>query len=341
MKIEPLILSDSTLLKDAIRLLDDQGFGVLPVLDKNRKFYGLITDGDIRRALLNDHLDMKYVVNTNPITIDNQATLEQCRQLLREKHRRHLPLIDSDNNYIDMFVLDEVEFINRPNIVVIMAGGLGSRLGALTMETPKPMLKVGNKPILQVIIEMYIARGFQHFYLSVNYKKEQIMDYFGNGSKWGIAINYLVEKKRLGTGGSLSLLEKKLDHPFIVSNADVFTEIDYDSLFSHHKKEEALATMCVKSHSYALPYGVVKTEGSRILAIEEKPVYNFLVNAGVYLFDPKVLNYVPKDTYYDMPTLFETLVKQGMRCSTFSIDGYWVDIGLVEEYERIRERFGY
>ena len=339
--MKPLVLTSDTVLKDALRFMDEQGYGVLPVVKEDQTFYGLITDGDIRRALLNDQLDIEHVINTKPKTLDTYSTFEQRKQLLKKLHRRHLPIVDKNNHYIKMFMLDELDFNTKPNVVVIMAGGLGSRLGALTKETPKPMLKVGSKPILQTILEMYIEKGFQKFYFSVNYKKEQIIDYFGTGEKWGVEIHYLIEDKRLGTGGSLSLIEEKFESPFLVSNADVFTSIDYDALLVQHKEENSIATMCVRNYEHSIPYGVIKTDGNSIVAMEEKPSYDFLINSGVYLLNPEVLTSVPKDTFYDLPTLFEKLMDEGKKCSTFTIDDYWVDIGLVEEYESIREKFGY
>ncbi len=341
MKLDALVLKKETTLKDAIRLMDHYGYGVLPIVDVDNKFYGLITDGDIRKALLNDVLDLEHIINKNSMVMGDDSTQEQRKQFLKQHKRRHLPIVDSNNNYVQMFMLDELDFNSKPNAVVIMAGGLGSRLGELTKETPKPMLKVGNKPILQTILETYVEHGFRLFYFSVNYKKEQIMEYFGDGSKWGVEIKYLVESKRLGTGGALSLLKDKIDHPFIVANADVFTSIDYESLLEQHLQKNATATMCTREHDYTVPYGVVHTDENEIVSLEEKPTFTHLINSGVYLLDPKVLAYVPKDTFYDLPTLFEMLISKGEKCSTFTIDSYWVDIGLVEEYESIKEKLGY
>ena len=341
MQIKPLVLTKNTVLKDALRLMNEHGYGVLPVVKEDNTFYGMITDGDMRRALLNDQFDIEHVVNTTPQTLVVSTTFEQRKQLLKKLHRRHLPIVDENNHYIEMFMLDEIDFNVKPNIVVLMAGGLGSRLGKLTEDTPKPMLKVGSKPILQTILEMYIEKGFQTFYFSVNYKKEQIIEYFGNGEKWGVEILYLIEDMRLGTGGALSLITKKLEYPFIVSNADVFTNVDYDVLLAQHKTEGSVATMCVRNHEHTIPYGVIESDNSRIVSMQEKPTYKFLINSGVYILNPEVLSHVPKNTFYDLPTLFEKLMQEGEKCSTFTIDDYWVDIGLVEEYESIREKFGY
>lgn len=341
MYIKPLILGENTSVKDAIRLMDKIGFGVLPVLDSHQNFYGLITDGDIRRALLNDQFDIEHVINKSPLTLDPDTSFAQRKQFLKQHHRRHLPIVDSDRKYIKMFTLDEIDFNTKPNAVVIMAGGLGSRLGDLTKDTPKPMLKVGTKPMLQTILEMYVESGFKMFYFSVNYKKEQIMDYFDDGSKWGVEIKYLIESERLGTGGALSLIEEKLEYPLIVANADVFTGIDYDLLIKKHHETSATATMCTREHEYSVAYGVVEVEGDTIVSMTEKPTYKHLINSGVYLLDPKVLAKVPKNTFYDMPTLLETLMEEGFKCATFVIEDYWVDIGLVEEYESVKKKFGY
>ena len=341
MQIKPLVLTQNTVLKDALRLMDEYGYGVLPVVKEDNTFHGMITDGDMRRALLNDQFDIEHVINTSPQTLEVSTTFKQRKQLLKKLHRRHLPIVDANKHYVEMFMLDEIDFNVKPNVVVLMAGGLGSRLGELTKQTPKPMLKVGSKPMLQSILETYIESGFQIFYFSVNYKKEQIIDYFGDGGKWGVEIRYLEEDMRLGTGGALSLIQEKFEHPFIVSNADVFTNVDYAALLAQHTREGSVATMCVRPHEHTIPYGVVKIEGNRIVSLQEKPTHRFLINSGVYVLNPEVLTYVPKNTFYDLPTLFEKLIEVEAKCSTFTIDDYWVDIGLVEEYESIREKFGY
>ena len=341
MKIKPLVLQPTTTLKDAIRQMDYDGYGVLPIVDGDNTFLGLLTDGDIRRAVLNDATDLSLIINRDALTLRVESTIQQRKQFLKQHHRRHLPIVDVNGRYAQMFIMDELEFNTKPNAVVIMAGGLGSRLGELTKKTPKSMLAVGHKPMLLIVLETYIEHGFSTFYFAVNYKKEQIMEFFGDGSQWGIKIHYLEEEKRLGTGGALSLIQEQLEHSLLVSNADVFSSVDYDLLLQQHQKEGSVATMCTRIHEYTVPYGVVKALDNQIVSMEEKPTDRYLINSGIYLLNPEVLSFVPKNNYFDMPILFETLIAEGFKCSTFNIDGYWVDIGLVEEYESIKKKFGY
>ncbi|MCK5092436.1 MAG: nucleotidyltransferase family protein, partial [Gammaproteobacteria bacterium] len=329
-----LILDENTSFHSAIQLLDDCGNGVLPVVDKTGKFIGLITDGDVRRALLNDHLDLEHIINKNPYKLNINTTKQQRLQFLKTIRRRHLPLIDDDGNYMDIFVLDDLEFNSKPNHVVIMAGGLGSRLGNLTEDTPKPMLSVGGMPILEIILNSFIDHGFTKYYFSVNYKKEKIIDYFGNGEKWGVQINYLNETQRLGTGGSLSLIEGSIDHPLIIINGDVLTSLDFDKLLEFHLKKKAEATLCVIQHEFNLPYGVVESSDAQLVTLKEKPTVAVDINAGIYVLNPDVIKYVPENTFYDIPTLFEELLLRKHKTSIYNIRDAWIDIGRSEDYMR-------
>jgi NDP-sugar pyrophosphorylase family protein len=226
------------------------------------------------------------------------------------------------------------------NPVVIMAGGLGSRLGELTKDTPKPMLNVGGKPILETILLSLIDYGFHKFYISVNYKKDVIIDYFGDGSKWKVDITYLVEDKKLGTAGALSLIKSNHVDPILVTNGDVITNIDYHSLVKHHKEQKSKATMCVRDYEYMIPYGVVDVEGFKFCKISEKPIKHFNINAGVYIIDPDVLKIIPKNTFYDMTTLFEDLGKRKRERSVFFLRDYWIDVGQATELAQAEDDLG-
>ena len=331
MKERCLILDDSSEFYDAIKKLDANGDGVLPIIDKEGFFIGLITDGDIRKAILNKTLDLKHIINKYPHTLLDSTTSSERIIFLKRIKRRHLPIVDKDNYLIDVFTLDELDFKVMPNPVVIMAGGLGSRLGELTKNTPKPMLKVGGIPLLETVLISFMECGFFNFYISVNYKKEVIMDYFGNGSKWGVDIGYLVENKRLGTAGALSLIKETYKNPIIVTNGDVMTSMDYHSLLKHHVKQKSKVTMCVREYEYTIPYGVVEVEGYELLSLLEKPVKSFNINAGIYVIEPEIIDRIPKDIFYDMTTLFEDIVKTNQRRCVFFLRDYWIDVGQVEE----------
>ena len=334
-----LILNSETVFKDAIALLDDNGNGVLPVVDESNKFIGLITDGDIRKAILNNYLDLEHIINKKPYSLNCKSTQQQRIQYLKKLLLRHLPLVDDDGQYVETFTLDNIDFNLKPNSVLIMAGGLGSRLGQLTEVTPKPMLSIGRKPMLEAMIESFIEHGYSKFYLSVNYKKEKIIDHFSDGKKWGVEIVYLVEDKRLGTGGALSLIEDKLEAPIIVINGDILTTLDFGELVDFHNQSGSNATMCVMKHETNFPYGVVRSEGTKLVALDEKPVISHNINTGIYVLNPDVLEYVPKDEYFDLPDLFKYLIDDDKDVGVYELTESWVDIGHVDDYERMEKVF--
>ena len=266
-KKQCLILDDSLKFHDAIKKLDENGDGVLPLVDSKGYFIGLITDGDVRRAVLNKNLDLDHVVNKSPYTLTKDSTIDERKALLKKTRRRHLPIVDQENRLVDIFTLDKNSFRILSNPIVIMAGGLGSRLGELTKEIPKPMLNVGDKPLLESILLSFIDHGFHQFYISVYYKKDVIMDYFGDGSKWGVDITYLIEDKKLGTAGALSLIEEKHIEPIIIANGDVLTSMDYEKLLNFHIKQKSKATMCIREYEHTIPYGVIKVANNEILSL--------------------------------------------------------------------------
>ncbi len=334
-----LVLNNTTKFDDAIKLLDKNGNGVLPVVDDKNTFIGLITDGDIRKAILNKNLDLEHIINKDPYKVNINSSENYIINFAKKIQRRHLPIVDNDNNFIKIFTLDEIEFNLKPNWVVIMAGGLGTRLGELTKDTPKPMLKVGEKPMIEHIMDMFVSHGFTKFMLSVNYKADVIKDHFKDGSDFGIEIKYLEEDKRLGTGGALSLIDFKLTEPFFVINGDVLASIDYEKLLDFHNSEKADATMCIRKDSYQVPYGVIKVDdNNNIINMVEKPTNSFFINAGIYMLNPEVLDYIPKDEYFGMPSVFELMNKDNKKTKSFELNDYWIDMGKPSDYDAINKR---
>lgn len=332
-----LSLTKEATLESAISLLDANGNGVLPVLDENNKFLGIITDGDIRKAILYKKLDLSSVINTSPFTIDPKSDVHQRIQYLKQHRRRQLPLVDDDGNYHGMFTLDDIEFATKPNWIVLMVGGLGTRLGELTKDIPKPMLEVRGKPIVERIIENFVEQGFSNFYLAVNYKKEVIQGYFKDGAHLGINIRYIEEDKRLGTAGALSLIKEEHQAPLIVSNGDVLSNINYAELLDFHASNQSMATMCVKEYEHIVPYGVVNVDGVGITELQEKPRMLFNINSGVYCISPNVLNHVPSDVFYDMPKLFNDLMEKREKVTAFQYKQYWIDIGLPDDFKKAND----
>ena len=330
-KDQCLVLNETSNFHEAIKKLDENGNGVLPIIDSQDRFVGLVTDGDLRRAVLNNKLDLAHIINNQPYKLTVESTNAERVHYLKNHKIRHLPIVDKDNKLREIFTLDNISLSIMENPVVIMAGGLGSRLGELTKDTPKPMLNVGGRPILETILLSLIDYGFHEFYISVNYKKEVIMDYFGDGSKWHVDITYLVENKKLGTAGALSLIKKNHSDPILVTNGDVITNLDYHRFLKHHKEQKSKATMCVREYEYVVPYGVVDVDGFKFCEISEKPTKHFNINAGVYIVDPDVLENIPKDTFYNMTTLFEDVGKRKHERSVFFLRDYWIDVGQIRE----------
>jgi NDP-sugar pyrophosphorylase family protein len=223
--------------------------------------------------------------------------------------------------------------------VVLMVGGLGTRLRPLTEETPKPLLRVGGKPILQTIVERFAAHGFTDFIFCVNYKAQMIRDHFGDGGRFGVRIEYIEESKRMGTAGALGLLPERPAEPFFVMNGDLLTNVNFENMLQYHLQNRAKASMCVREYDFQVPYGVVNIEEGLIRSIEEKPVHRFLVSAGIYMLDPSCLDLIPENAYYDMPALFERIVEEGGRAVSFPLREYWLDIGRMEEYERAKREY--
>jgi dTDP-glucose pyrophosphorylase len=333
MKTKSLIYSKDLSLEDVLKMLDINGNGVLPLVDDDNHLVGIITDGDIRRGILNKK-SVLQMVNFSPKSISNTLSEDEIENKLKNIRKRHLPIVDDDKKLVDILILDEIKLKRNKNSIVIMAGGLGSRLGELTKCQPKPMLRVGEKPLLENMIEILRDQGFYNFYISVNYKANIIKEYFGDGSSFGVEIKYLEESERLGTAGALSLIEEKLKHPFFVINGDIITTQNFNNIKKFHNKKNATATMCVKDHTITNPYGVIKTQDYKIIKFEEKPEYNSLINAGIYLLNPEVLEIIPKNRYYDMPELFESLMNSKKEIVAYELKSYWIDIGHASDYER-------
>lgn len=313
------------------------------VVDSDRRLLGTLSDGDARRAFLRGvtiESPVSEAMHTTPTVVHDYDDRETRLGLIRRRGLHQLPIIDNRGHVVGLEVVDDyLQIPAREESVVIMAGGLGSRLKELTRETPKPMLNVGTRPILETIVRSFSEQGFRRFYLAVNYKAEQIEAHFGDGSNFGIEVHYLREQKRLGTAGALSLLPAELKHPIVVTNADLLTKTNYVAMIENHIASSAEATMGVRKYEMQVPFGVVQEKDGRISNIFEKPVHQFLVSAGMYVLSPSVMKFVPHDQFFDMPTLFETIGKQGLYARCHHVDGYWLDIGQPSDFERANDDY--
>lgn len=338
-----IVVSPETSLADTINKIDASGLQVALVLAPDSTLLGILTDGNIRRAILAGtslRVPVSEVMNPHPTVMPESTPRDEMLALIRRTTIHHLPLIDDAQRVVGLVTIDQlIGAVEHPNWVVLMVGGLGTRLQPLTDDCPKPLLPVGGKPILENILEGFAEQGFKRIFLSVNYKAEMIRNHFGDGENWGVRLDYLHETKRLGTAGSLSLLPGKPDAPIIVMNGDLLTRTSFDKLLRFHHDQGAAATMAVREYDFQVPYGVVRLDGARIEAIEEKPMQKFFVNAGIYVLSPEALDHLPAGTFFDMPTLFERLIVAGKNTAAYPLREYWLDIGRLEEFERAQREW--
>ena len=341
--VNDIKLSVNSTIKDALQTINNGGLQVAIVVDENDALVGTVTDGDIRRGLLNGldlNSSVSLVVHKSPSVASVGDTKESILKIALAKKLHKIPWVDELGKLVG---IEDIEDIIRPvsktNRVVLMVGGLGTRLRPLTQDTPKPMLKVGNKPILQTIVEKFAEYGFVNITMCVNFNASIIRDYFGDGKEFGVNIDYVLEQKRMGTAGALSLLKERPSEPFFVMNGDLLTNVNFEHILNYHTRNKATATMCVREYDYEVPYGVVKMNDNKIIEIAEKPVQKFFVSAGIYMLSPEILDIIPQDEFYDMPTLFEKAIAQDKNVISFPIHEYWIDIGRLEEYQKANEEY--
>ena len=343
--IENIIINEDTLIKEALEIIDKSSKQICLVLDKNRKLLGTISDGDIRRALLNNislNESVQNVYFRNPTVANINDSKETILNICTIKKIHQIPIVDNDNNIVGLEILDElIGHYSKKNKVVLMVGGLGTRLRPLTENTPKPMLPVGGKPILQTIVEKFVSYGFVKIIMCIGYKSHVIQDFFEDGSKFGANIEYVLEEKRMGTAGALSLLGKEQlpTEPFFVMNGDLLTNVNFEHLLEFHLQNNSLATICVREYDFQVPYGVVNIKDGQVISIAEKPIHKFFVSAGIYMLSPKCIDLIPFDEFYDMPTLFEKLIDINENTMSFPIREYWLDIGRMDEYEKANNEY--
>jgi len=329
-------ISSISSIREAINVIDKTASQIALVVTDGY-LEAVVTDGDIRRALLlGETLDspIKKIMQKDFKFLPETATEDEALSLMKKERLKQIPILDKERRVIKLFLLD---VLIKPrllkNNVVIMAGGEGKRLGSLTKNCPKPMLKINGKHILEIILEQCIQAGFVNFYFSVNYLKEQIKDYFQDGSKWNIRIDYLEEDKALGTAGSLSLLpNQSTKQPTLILNGDVLTKVDYSSLIQFHKDYASDLSLGASMHRTQIPYGVINIDEANVLSLEEKPTLKHFVNAGIYLLEPTILSLVPKNSFFDMPELIKKAKEKKYKVNAFPIHEYWKDIGYQEGF---------
>lgn len=336
------IVGTEATVSEAIAAIESGSIQIALVLDDGR-LSGIVTDGDIRRGLLRGiplsgrAID---VMNPTPVSASIALPRDERLRLMRQKSIKQLPLVDADGKVIGVETFDElIEAPQYENPVLIMAGGLGERLGALTREVPKPMLHVGGRPLLETIVRNFVQQGFRNIFISVNYKAELIQIHFGDGTAFGATIRYMHETERLGTAGALGLFAATPDLPLVVTNGDILTTINYGALVDFHNATPAEATMAVREHKVHVPYGVVTASEGYLQVIREKPTESWFVSAGIYVIGPNVFRLVDRGAKVDMPTVLERVVASEGRVAVYPIREYWLDIGRVEDFEQAHAEF--
>ncbi len=324
--------------------IEANGQAIALVLDEDGRLQATVTDGDIRRAILNQaDLDQPIqqllektppALGRGPVTAPQGTSPGELLRLMSEFSIRHIPIVDSSDQVLEISLLsDLIQVQQLPVTAVVMAGGLGSRLRPLTENLPKPMLPVAGRPVMELIIEQLRKAGIRQVNLTTHFKSEVIHDHFGDGRNFGVDIEYVEEDQPLGTAGSLSLLQES-DDPLLVINGDILTKVDFRAMVDFHHEHTAEMTVAVRPHEMQVPYGVVETDGAMITGITEKPTLRHFINAGIYLLNPSVCRLVPEGEKYDMPDLIQRLINEGQRVASFPVHEYWLDIGQIQDYEQ-------
>jgi dTDP-glucose pyrophosphorylase len=329
------VIGESDSLRVAATVLNASPYKLVLVCSSEGRLTGTVTDGDLRRGLLGG-LSLEdsatQAMNRSFVAGHQGEPKAELHSIMRKRQIHELPILDQSGNVVDLLT-DRPEVTAFEGTFVIMAGGRGSRLMPLTDSTPKPMLLVGAKPILEHILTSAVSQGFETFVISVNYLGNQIEDYFGDGSAWGVSINYLREQEPLGTAGALSLLPRDTPGPIVVSNGDLVTNLDYRAMIQNHEKSGATISMAIRRFELRNPYGVVATKGEFVEGIVEKPTYVSQVNTGIYVLAPEVLTNLQPNSFLNMPDLVQKALDQDEKVAAFAIHESWMDIGTPQDFQ--------
>ncbi|WP_392344247.1 nucleotidyltransferase family protein [Pseudoalteromonas prydzensis] len=336
-----ILVSPKHNIQQVLKVIDDEALQLALVVDDSGRLLGTVTDGDIRRALLNSlplTTSISEIMFKKPTVGLRDFSQEKILELMKTKQLNAIPILEN-GKVVGLETLNSFsQKAKYDNPIFLMAGGFGTRLKPLTDNCPKPLLKVGDKPILETLLLQFIKSGFHNFYISTHYLPEMIREHFGDGKKWNVNIIYVHEDAPLGTGGALGLLPAGVPElPLILINGDVLTNLDFSKLLTFHNKQNADATMCVREYDYQIPYGVVEHEGTLVKGMVEKPTYHFFVNAGIYVIDPKIYKAVTNNKIIDMPTLLEQQMGKNKKVLSFPLHGYWLDIGRMDDFEKAQQ----
>lgn len=343
-EVSLLTISEKNNIGQCIEKLNSSGYQICIVRDNDRKVTGIVTDSDIRKALLynlklNDNI--KKIMNKRPFTVNSLITEDEIKLIMLKNHYAHIPVLDTEERLKGLYIAEYLYKVKtKDEAIMIMAGGRGKRLMPLTKDCPKPMLPINGKPILELIINKAKEEGYINFILSVNYLSHIIKDYFKDGRDFGINIEYVEESHPLGTAGSLSLIrEVRKTQDVIVINGDVLTNISFNAVMSSFISEKSDGMIVVRQHEWEHPFGVVHNNGLNLTGIEEKPIYKSLVNTGIYIIGKNLLNTLEQDTYCDMPDLFQKGLDKNLKLSIYPMHEEWIDIGRSSQYELAEKQY--
>lgn len=338
--LQKTCVPESGTILDGLRALDVGGLGIALVLGAEGRLAGILTDGDLRRAILRGadlQAPLAAHVQRRFTSVGPEASRAEVLDLMQARVYEQVPIVDARGQLVGLHLLHELlGAVDRPNWAVIMAGGKGTRLRPITESIPKPMVRVAGRPILERLVLHLVGFGIRRLFLSVHYLPRVIEDHFGDGSALGCRIEYLREPEPLGTGGALSLLPAKPEHPLLVLNGDLVTQANLDQLLEFHRRGGYAATMAVRRYLHTVPFGCVEGRGGRIERFEEKPVVERLVNAGIYVIEPRLLGRVPRAAY-PLTTLFEECLEKGEPVGAFEMQDDWIDVGQREQLRQAQE----
>ncbi len=342
--IEPYLIRYNQNLLEALEKLNclsDQL--TLMVINEQQQLVGTLTDGDIRRGLLNGKSIYQkvedFMFKRFRYVRKNQIDIKEIKHY-RELSIKLLPLLNDNNQIVELIDLTKIKNY-LPVDAVIMAGGKGERLRPLTDNTPKPMLPLGNKPILEHNIDWLKKYGIKNFFISVNYLAEKITNYFGNGSEKNINIEYIKESFPMGTAGSISLIPSFHNDTLLIMNSDLFTNIDLEEMYLIYEKEKANMVIATIPYNVNVPFAILELDNSRVTSVIEKPIYTYYANAGIYLIKKEMIKYIPSSGKFDMTDLIKIVLQQKGKVIKFPVLGYWIDIGRHEDYQKAQEYVKY
>lgn len=339
-------IKNNTGIRESIKFMDEIGLGILFVIDEKMNILGLVTDGDFRRAILSGidlNQEIEQIKNTNFKFATLNTNKNEIISIFKNSKIRHLPIIEN-NKLVDLILKEDIlkddfqfsNFTKNLSIpVIIMAGGKGTRLDPFTRILPKPLIPIGDKPVIEIIMDEYAKFGINDFYISVNHKANMIKAYFEDKqAKYN--INYIQEEKPLGTAGALKFIENKINSTFYVSNCDIIIDDDYSQIFEFHKNNNFDLTLVASMQNHTIPYGVCEIESGGVLKkINEKPQFDFLVNTGMYILEPDTLKYIPENEFFHITHLIEKLQQNGKKVGVYPVsEKSWIDVGQWEEYKK-------